>query len=353
MFRHLARALCAACFLTALSVPARAIDAVHRKSTDKPAQGEITEITKEFVKVEARIGEPVKVPAGDIARVDWDGEPPKLRLARAAESGGRLQDALEGYREALDELESDNEHLQADLEFLIARATAKQALADPQKREEAVGKLEEFRKEHPNSFRYYAALNYLAEVHLAGDEFTRAQSILTLLEQAPQKDYKMAARIATARLALAQGNPGEALSTFDEVIQMPAEGAAETARRYEAMLGKATCLQKQGNNEEALQMLKQVVNESSPENTGLQANAYLRQGDVLRELGRTMDAVLAYLHVDVLFPMEKQLHAEALYRLSQVWKAVGKPERAAEAAATLESEYPNSKWTGKLSSTGA
>ena len=76
--------------------------------------------------------------------------------------------------------------------------------------------------------------------------------------------------------------------------------------------------------------------------------AYVRQGDCLQAQNKTKEAILAYLHVPVLFSKEKALHAESLFRLSQLWGSVQKPERAADARAELERLYPDSEWAKKL-----
>jgi hypothetical protein len=78
------------------------------------------------------------------------------------------------------------------------------------------------------------------------------------------------------------------------------------------------------------------------------AEAFLRKGDCLREKGDDKDALLAYLHVDVLFASEKPLHAEALFRLSQLWEKVGSKGRADEARDRLRSDYENTEWFKQL-----
>ena len=77
--------------------------------------------------------------------------------------------------------------------------------------------------------------------------------------------------------------------------------------------------------------------------------AYVLQGNALQALNRAKEAVLAYLHVDILFPREAGYHAESLYHMTKLWKAVQLPERGLEAEAKLQSSYPNSEWTKKLS----
>jgi hypothetical protein len=83
------------------------------------------------------------------------------------------------------------------------------------------------------------------------------------------------------------------------------------------------------------------------------AEAFLRQGDCLREQGNDKDALLAYLMVDVLFSSERAYHAEALYRLSSLWDKVGNKVRAEEARDRLKSDYESSDWTKQLKAPSA
>ncbi len=80
----------------------------------------------------------------------------------------------------------------------------------------------------------------------------------------------------------------------------------------------------------------------------LQAEAYLRQGDCYRAQNKEQDAVLAYLHVDVLFSAEKSQHAEALFQLTKLFTKLAQPARASEHREKLEGEYPTSDWAKQI-----
>ncbi len=335
--------------LAAGSIPAKALDEVYRKSTDTAAKGTITEVTKTSITVKKSIGAPVTVPANDITEVRWNGEPAKLKLSRSDEAGGRLEKALAGYKEGLTDPKTKGNG-KTDVEFLIARATAKLALADSTKLDDAIKALSAFSKANADNFRYFESMSYLGEMYMAKGDFDQAKTTFNAISTSPWADYKMAAQSANARIMLKQNDVAGALAAFDAVISgsAAAKEPAILSRRFEALLGRATCLTTQKQYDAAVKALDDVVTQADAGDTHTQAEAYVRQGDCYQALGRSKEAVLAYLHVPVLFPKENALHAEALYNLSRLWSTVGKPERGIDARAVLESEYADSKWAKML-----
>jgi TolA-binding protein len=133
------------------------------------------------------------------------------------------------------------------------------------------------------------------------------------------------------------------------VIQSAAE-PADSGRRVEAMLGKATALELKNDFATAAKTLEQIIEQSGENDSAVQAEACVRLGSAFQAAGNVRDALLAYLRVDVLYPGEKKAHAEALYHLSQLWARDGKPDRAADAATVLQAKYPESEWAKKVSS---
>jgi tetratricopeptide (TPR) repeat protein len=212
-----------------------------------------------------------------------------------------------------------------------------------------VQKLDAYRTAHPNSFRHYDVLLLLGETYLAKADYANAEPAFKELEQAPWDDYKMASRIAQGRLLLRKDDVAAAQSQFKSVADQPAKTDAEKARQYEARLGVATCLQRQNKFQEAAKELDEIIKQAPASDSKTMGEAYLRKGDNLLAAGQKKDALLAYLHVDVLFSGEKDLHAEALYHLATLWNEVAQPGRAADARAKLSGDYPNSEWAKKLS----
>jgi tetratricopeptide (TPR) repeat protein len=272
-------------------------------------------------------------------------------LGRSQESSGQLDLALKSYQEAAAGSPSANAALRAAVEFLVARVSAKKALADPAQAADAIAKLKAFLQSQRDHYRFFDAQLLLGEVAIAANDNPTADSAFASLAEAPWPDYQMAGKIGSARLLFARGDADAAKQAFDAVAAMNATTPSEVARKLEAMLGQAKCLQAKNQHAEAVKILDEVVKQSSPTDARLQAEAYVRQGQSYGATGENAkQAIMAYLHVDVIpaLSQETDLHAEALYHLSQLWPAAGQPGRGAESSAKLEQLYPNSEWAKKL-----
>ncbi len=291
-----------------------------------------------------------RVPANEIERVRWESEIAQVSQNRIEERNGQFDKAVEGYQAALKD--AANENLRTDLEFHIARATAAKALKDEDKYDDAIELLEKFRTSHSTNFRYYEALRLLAQLDMAKGDVEKGNAALQAMADAPWTDFKMETDILKAKVALAHDDVGAALKALDGVISVKPANLAETSRRYEALLTNASCLQKQTKYQQATDVLTGILDEASDDDTKTLAETCIRLGDCYQAGGRTKEAILAYLRVDILFPKEKKQHAEALYYLSRLLAQDGKPDKASDAAARLQEHYPRSPWTARLTAAG-
>jgi tetratricopeptide (TPR) repeat protein len=335
--------------VAATSIPARlqAEDVVDRRGGTSQ-RGDVTEVTRTEVVLKGRNNQrEYRVPANEIERVRWQAEHPQLQQARNEERNGQFEKAIAGYEAALKD--SSSENLSTDVAFLIARVTALKALAEEENFDDAIKQLEKFRTAHSNSFRYFESLKLLARLYMAKPDVEKANAIMKSLSEAPWNDFKMDADILQAQVALANGKVDAALVPLDNVLRVKPASPAEWSRRYAALLTKATCLQKQGKFQEAIDVLTSILDEAAEDDTKTLAETCVRLGDCYQAAGRTKEAILAYLRVDILFPKEKTHHAESLYYLSRLFSQDGKFEKAADAQARLQQAYPHSPWTAKLS----
>ncbi|HEX4069523.1 MAG TPA: tetratricopeptide repeat protein [Planctomycetaceae bacterium] len=325
----------------------RAEDMIDRRGATSALRGDVTEISRTEVVIKSRNNQrEYRVPANEIERVRWQGEPAQLTQARVEERNGQFDKAVTVYETARKDAVSAN--LTTDLEFLIARVTALRALADEENYDPAIKLLEKFRTDHPSSFRYFESLKLLARLYMAKPDVDKANTTMKLLSEAPWNDFKMEADILQAQVALANGKIDAALAPLDNVLRVTPSTPAEWSRHYDALLAKATCLQKQAKFQEAINLLTSVLDQASEDDAKTLAETCVRLGDCYQAAGRTKEAILAYLRVDILFPKQKTHHAEALYYLSRLFAQDGKFDKAADAQARLQQAYPHSPWTAKL-----
>lgn len=320
-----------------------AADTIYEYDSKSPQLGDIKGYTKTELTMQ-RGSNSVKVPANQVQRVRWDGEPPQLNIARNQEENGNYAAALEEYKKSVS---GASPNLKKDLEFMIARATARSAQSNAADLDNAIKLLSAFIKANGDHFRFYSATKLLGEAYLAKKDYAAANKEFSELEKAPWKSTQMDAKNLKARVMLAEGNVKGALTAFESVAKMDAKTPAEQAGKRAAQLGSAVCLQKEGKPKDAITVLDEIIKTVDPQQKAILAEAYLRKGDCYQALGESKEALIAYLHIDVLFPSQPAIHAEALYHLSSLWGKVQKPERGAEARAVLQQQYPNSEWTQK------
>ena len=95
---------------------------------------------------------------------------------------------------------------------------------------------------------------------------------------------------------------------------------------------------------EAEALVRQVIAAAPAEDVPAQAAAYNALGDCLRAANRPKEALLAYLHTDLIYNKDKQEHPRALYQIEKLFRLLKQDGRADEYAQRLRQEYPRSQW---------
>ena len=322
-----------------------AADQVVRKSDRAVLRGELTAMTISSLTIKLQNGQTQEVPVSDVMTVKFDMEPPTLSQAQAAERSGSLDFALQKYKEIQLEYNGDDKRLATDLKFLVARTQVKLALANPADIPAATKAINTFRTENPNNFRFLEASLLEADI-IAQDpaQTDAAKAILAKVQESSVKGYALQAGVQLGLLLLKSKDNAGALAAFDKVITDSQNDANALSALYDGMLGKALCLKADSKADEAITILDEVINKASESETRTLARAWLLKGDTFREKSLPKDALMAYLHVDILYASEPSEHAEALYHLATLWGPAGHQNRADDAKTMLTSKYPNSPW---------
>ncbi len=110
------------------------------------------------------------------------------------------------------------------------------------------------------------------------------------------------------------------------------------------MLAKAESLVGMKKFKEAETLVREVILASPPEDADAQAPAYNTLGDCLRAANHPKEALLAYLHTDLLYSKDKAEHPRALHWIASLFRQIKQDAKADEFALRLKQEYPRSTW---------
>jgi tetratricopeptide (TPR) repeat protein len=333
----------AACF-AAVSSSAGAADRVKLLAGNQ-STGKIVEISPTEVVVE--VGSiKRKHPVNEIESVTYDAEPNELTQARFAVAAGRYADAL-ALLEKVDPKDITRQAVVADVEFYKGLAAARLALDGSGSIADAGKRFLAFEKEHNTSFHYFEACETLGDMLVAVGNFDRAAPFYDKLAAAPWPELKLRAGVLSGRALVGQKAYDRAIARFDEVLATAAAGKEADRQKLAAALGKATALAGAGKTEEAIASVDEIIAKADPEDHQLHARAYNVLGNCYNAAGKKKEALLAFLHVDLLYSRFPQQHAEALANLATLWAQVDKADRAAAAQALLKEKYPTSAWAQK------
>ncbi|MGC8641624.1 MAG: tetratricopeptide repeat protein [Isosphaeraceae bacterium] len=281
----------------------------------------------------------VSVPIDQIASIRYDGQTATLQLAETRLAAGQLAEAAGYFKQAAGESTDKPFVLQKAL-YGEAAALADLALIEPTRQKEARDKLSRFVQSYPGSRHIIPAREALIRIQIASGDFPGAETTLTGLAKLPQA--KDRAAVLRAKVLAKQGRHDEAISELDRLLAALPDRS--TAQR-EAKLIKAESLVGVKKFKEAETLLEQVIQAAPPEDVATQSAAYNALGDCLRAANRPKDALLAYLHTDLLYSKDRQEHPRALFQIEKLFRSLKQDGRADEYAQRLRQEYPHSQWT--------
>lgn len=326
--------------LTYTATAARAIDQVRKADGSPAVNGKITEISPLKIVIESSRGAP-EIPVNLVSLVIFEGEPGALKTAKTAILAGRYEDGL-GSLEKVELADDARKEVVEELKFFKALATAKLALAGTGTIIDAGRMMIGFCNENPNSYHHFEASEVVGDLLVANRNYGPAAGYYAKLAEAPWPEYKMRANVAIGKALLAENKPAEAQKAFEAALAIPGEGEAAERLHATANLGKFRCSAESSKPEEVIKVAEDVIAKTDPEQVSVMAGAYNILGTALKKAGRTKEALLAFLHVDVLYYSDADAHAEALSNLAELWNTLQQTERAVRARRTLDERYPAS-----------
>jgi tetratricopeptide (TPR) repeat protein len=323
------------------AAPALAADRV-KLAQGSQSSGRITEISPTEIVLE--IGSTKKKYAvNTVDSVQFDKEPNDLTQARIAVHAGRFSDAVTLLAK-IDTSKIDRAEILKDIEFFKALAASRLALAGSGSIADAGKKMFAFEKAERDSFHYFETCETLGDLLFALNKFSEAETFYNKLAEAPWPDYQMRAAVLIGRALVGQKQYDRANAKFDAALAIEGSGKEAEGQRLAARLGKASALAGGGKTDDAIKLVEEIISQADAENLELHARAYTVLGNCYKAAGKKNEALLAFLHVDLLYSRFGELHAEALANLATLWTDLDKADRAAQARETLKEKYPASAW---------
>ena len=317
-------------------------DQVYRKQGSSIA-GTIKGTSPTKVAIETR-GEPQSVNVNEIRSVTFGDEPTELRQGRARAEAGKYELALADLKN-VNAADIERSIVKADLQFYRAFCQGRIALSSGGDKAKAAKAMLDFVRNASDSFHFFDAAQLLGDLAVAqGDYESAVKYYGAISSKSPWPEYQMRASLLEARALVAQGNYEEALKKFESVLAQESDAPATKRQKLLAQVGRGRCLAETASPEDGIAALEQVIADNDATDAELFGRAYNALGDCLQSAGKPKDALMSYLHVDVLFYSDPEIHAEALYHLSKLWNEVNKPDRASATRNLLKQRYAGSVW---------
>ncbi len=308
--------------------------------------GKIQEVTPVKVVVVSGGGAEEVSPAV-IDRIEFEGEPRQVSRARSHIRDGRYPDCLEELQKITGSPGSDL--IRQEIDFLKAYATARNALSGGGTTAEDAGRvLAGFLGNNSNTYHYVPATEALGQLLLAVNRLDLAEAEFTKLTQSGWPAYVARGHLQLGRTQLLQNKLEPAKANFRAIDAAAGTDEAGRSMKLVAVTQIAAIDAQSGNTDAAITAIKDIIRTESADDHLLFGKAYNSLGLAYDAAGEPKRAALAYLHTQLLFTSDADTHAEALFRLAQLWPTLSKPDRANNARSILLGRYPNSYWAKQL-----
>jgi tetratricopeptide (TPR) repeat protein len=309
-------------------------------------RGKIGEVSP--VQVTVNVGTQKQgVSTNDIRVINFGDEPPALRQGRARAVAGKYDLAMEDLKK-VDVASISRPVVKLDLQFYLALCQGRQALNSGAGKTQATEAMLAFVRTAASSNHFFEAADLLGDLAVSQGDYENAVKYYGgISSKAPWPVGRMLAQLAEADARVKQRLFAEAQKRYESILTQKADTPEVERLKRLAEVGRGRCLAETATVDEGIAVLEQLIAKNDASDTELFGRAYNALGDCLQLLNKPKDALMAYLHVDILFYGDSDTHAEALYHLSKLWQVAKNQDRAAVAGNLLKQRYAGSVWAEK------
>jgi len=322
------------------------VQLIRASGGGRALNGRIMEITPLAVRMQTA-QETREIHPSQINRVSFQSQPLEIDRARNQMNSGRFDDALEELQKISDNI--SREEIKQEIAFLIARCTAEISLRGGGISSQEAGRtVADFLRNYPNSYHFFPATELLGQLLFAVGRFDLAEAEFAKLKDSQWQEYIVRGLFHQSESLLQQNKPDQAAAALRQIVDDP--NADDLTQNYKllarARLALAQALQ--GKATEGIQAIEEIIKVENADNSILFAYAYNSLGSIYLQQNKIKEAMMAFLHTELLYPSESEPHAEALYQLALIWPKLDQNERANRARNTLKGRYRNSLWASRL-----
>lgn len=288
--------------------------------------GTVLGISNEKVTVDVS-GERREIPANTIRSITFDDEPSQLASARGYVADSNMSAALEALSK-VDRNKLPKDGMKADYDYVETAAKAKQVMSGSGNVEDATKALNDFLKNNRNSYRYYEICELYGDFMVQQGKFDLAKRSYETLAKAPWPDYALKANVSLGMADVTENKIEDARKLFESVLASDDDSEQAKSLKSIAKIGLALCQAGEKKFDEAIKTLEEIARSSSSEDMQFQALLFNSLGSAYQQAGKANEAILAYLHTDIMFSSARSEHIKALQALSKLWRQVKRNERA-------------------------
>jgi len=333
---------------TASAQQGDAVWRIKRSGKVTKVLGKISGVTPKSVRFEGRNGAE-DIPVWEVEKINLAAESPEVRRARDRIETRRFEEALDELAKA----KATSALAQAEIDYLKAIAQANLSVRGGGYTAKIAAKsVIDFANKYKTSHHFYPATDWSARMAIAAGEFAYAEGRYGALATSGWPKYVAKGYFYKGEAQILQGKHQEAIQSFDRLLAIEAND--DFTQQYKALAkigkAKATALgaSNAGSIDASIKTIEGIIDAGDPKKTLLFAHAYNALGACYQKAKDGPRATESYLFTHMLFNNEIDPHAEAVFRLYEVWTAKNDTERAAECRNILESRYRNSLWASRL-----
>lgn len=337
-----------------LRFPRPGKDAKDKKAEVSKVKGRIEVDKSNASKIVLAIGKDEDtIEVTNIEGIAFDREPNEFATIRTAIANGSYNEAATEVQRLTAAIEGGNTPAPTgdlaikDFEYWKVYLPAMQALEGSAKIEpaDAAGKLATFLKANPTHYRFYEgteALGQMAFLVPGGDPVAASTPYFASIAKNELPELQFRGKLLMARALLKTNNFQRAGQLLGPMVAEKGTSRMMASQIAQAKVALAQATASAGKPDDALKMLHTVIEETPSSDFETHARANIALGNILLSKQSKLEALMAFLKVDLVFFQFPEQRAEALARLAKLWAEIpdAKADRANEARERLQTLYP-------------